>query len=115
MPPAISPGRWYRSTAGCTDMTSAATTVTAHKQELLLYFTLLEVAVIVVAGRVGDWAARWVGQSGVVGQILIGILLGPSLFGLLSPQAFDYLFRTAPPEPMQILSGLGLVLLMFQI
>jgi Kef-type K+ transport system membrane component KefB len=96
-------------------MTSAATTVTAHKQELLLYFTLLEVAVIVLAGRLGDWAARWVGQSGVVGQILIGILLGPSLFGLISPQAFDYLFRTAPPEPMQILSGLGLVLLMFQI
>jgi Kef-type K+ transport system membrane component KefB len=89
--------------------------VTVQKQELLLYFTLLELAVIVIAGRLGDWVARGLGQSGVVGQILIGILLGPSLFGLISPGAFDYLFRTAPPEPMQILSSLGLVLLMFQI
>lgn len=86
-----------------------------HRQELLLYFTLLELAVIVLAGRVGDWAARRIGQVGVVGQILIGILLGPSLFGVLSPQAFNYLFGSAPPEPMQILSGLGLTLLMFQI
>jgi Kef-type K+ transport system membrane component KefB len=96
-------------------MTPAAPAIAVHRQELLLYFTLLELAVIVLAGRVGDWGARRVGQAGVVGQILIGILLGPSLFGVIAPRTFDYLFRAAPPEPMQILSGLGLVLLMFQI
>jgi len=41
--------------------------------------------------------------------------LGPSLFGLLAPHAFDYVFHSAPPEPLTILSNLGLVLLMFQI
>jgi Kef-type K+ transport system membrane component KefB len=96
-------------------MTSAGPAVSVHRDELLLYFTLLELAVIVLAGRVGDWAARRAGQAGVVGQILIGILLGPSLFGALAPTVFDYLFRTAPPQPLQILSSLGLVLLMFQI
>jgi Kef-type K+ transport system membrane component KefB len=96
-------------------MSPAPPVVGVHRQELLLYYTLLELAVIVLAGRLGDWTARRVGQSGVVGQILIGILLGPSLFGVISPRIFDYLFRAAPPEPMQVLSSLGLVLLMFQI
>jgi Kef-type K+ transport system membrane component KefB len=41
--------------------------------------------------------------------------LGPSLFGLLAPNVFDYVFHSAPPEPLTILSNLGLVLLMFQI
>lgn len=96
-------------------MSAAPPPVSVHRQELLLYFTLLELAVIVLAGRLGDWGARRLRQAGVVGQIVIGILLGPSLLGLLFPTVFDYLFRTAPPEPLQILSSLGLVLLMFQI
>jgi Kef-type K+ transport system membrane component KefB len=89
--------------------------LTVQTHELLLYYTLLELAVIVLAGRVGGWAARRIGQSAAVGEILIGLLLGPSLFGALAPHAFDYLFRSAPPQPLQILSSLGLVLLMFQI
>jgi len=50
-----------------------------------------------------------------VGEIIIGICLGPSLFGLLAPRVFDYVFHSAPAEPLTILSNLGLVLLMFQI
>lgn len=87
----------------------------AHKSELLLLFTLLQLTVIVLAGRVGGSIARRCGQSAAVGEIVIGILLGPSLFGWLAPQAFDFIFHSAPPEALQILSGLGLVLLMFQI
>jgi Kef-type K+ transport system membrane component KefB len=96
-------------------MTPAAPAAAVQGHELLLYFTLLELAVIVLAGRLGGWAARRIRQSAAVGEILIGILLGPSLFGALAPRAFDYLFRSAPSEPLQILSSLGLVLLMFQI
>jgi Kef-type K+ transport system membrane component KefB len=50
-----------------------------------------------------------------VGEIVIGILLGPSLLGILAPDLFGYVFRSAPPEPMTILSQVGLLLLMFQI
>ncbi len=89
--------------------------VSVHSTEALLFFTLLQLAVIVVAGRVGGaLAPRW-GQAPVVGHIVAGILLGPSLFGLVAPGAFDFVFRSAPPEPMQILSGLALVLVMFQV
>jgi len=81
----------------------------------MLFFTLLELTLIVLAGRVGGALARRCGQSTAVGEIIIGICLGPSLFGLLAPRTFDYVFHSAPPEPLTILSNLGLVLLMFQI
>ena len=94
---------------------SAAALADAHKNELLLLLTLMQLTVIVLAGRVGGAIAQRYGQSAAVGEIVIGILLGPSLFGWLAPQAFDFVFHSAPPEALQILSGLGLVLLMFQI
>ena len=89
--------------------------VAAYKTEVLLFFTLLQLAVIVLAGRLGGEMAVRVGQSAAVGEIIVGIMLGPSLFGLVFPDMFHYLFRSAPPEPMQILSQIGLILLMFQI
>lgn len=89
--------------------------VGAHKNELMLFFTLLELSLIVLAGRVGGAIATRYGQSPAVGEIIIGILLGPSLFGWLAPYSFNFVFHSAPPEPLLILSQLGLVLLMFQI
>jgi Kef-type K+ transport system membrane component KefB len=86
-----------------------------HKTELLLFYTLLELAIIILAGRAGGAIARRCGQSSAVGEIIVGILLGPSLFGWLAPRAFGAVFHSAPPEPLQILSGLGLILLLFQI
>ena len=38
-----------------------------------------------------------------------------SQFGLLAPGLFQYVFHSGSPEPMQMLSQIGLVLLMFQI
>ena len=94
---------------------ATAVVTTVHKNESLLFYTLLELTLIVLAGRIGGMLARRVGQSPAVGEIIVGILLGPSLFGLLAPSGFAFVFRSAPPEPLQILSSLGLVLLMFQI
>jgi Kef-type K+ transport system membrane component KefB len=86
-----------------------------HQTEALLFFTLLQLAVIVVMARLaGDIAVR-LSQSSAVGEIIAGLLLGPSLFGVLFPDVFHYVFRSASPEPMTILSQVGLILLMFQI
>jgi Kef-type K+ transport system membrane component KefB len=95
--------------------TAGAALAGPHKNELLLFYTLLELTIIVLAGRLGGAAARRFGQSAAVGEIIIGILLGPSLFGWLSPRTFDFVFHSAPPAGLQMLSSLGLVLLMFQI
>jgi len=89
--------------------------VAVHRSEALLFFTLLQLAIIILAARAGGALALRCGQSPAVGEIITGILLGPSLFGWLAPDLFALVFRSASGEPMQILSQIGLLLLMFQI
>ena len=86
-----------------------------HATEAALFLILMQLTIIVLAGRVGSLVALRVGQSAAVGEIVVGLLLGPSLFGALAPHAFDFVFRSAPPGPMQMLSQIGLIFLMFQI
>jgi Kef-type K+ transport system membrane component KefB len=95
--------------------TNALPIFAAHTNETLLFFTLLEIAVIVAAGRASGVLARRLGQAPVVGEIIVGIVLGPSLLGWLAPGVFDFVFGSAPREPLETLSSLGLVLIMFQI
>ncbi len=90
-------------------------TSSVHTTEALLFFTLLQLAVIVLAARAAGALAKRCGQSAVVGEIAVGVLLGPSLFGALAPQAFQAVFRSTPAEPLTLLSQVGLLLLMFQI
>ena len=61
----------------------------------------LQVAVILVTCRlVGSAAQRWFGQPRVVGEMVAGVLLGPSLLGAVAPQVQGFLF---PPESKPIL------------
>lgn len=83
--------------------------------ELVLFFVLLQLAIIVLAGRVGGVVAlRW-GQAAAVGEIIVGILLGPSFLGLVTPHLFHFIFHSVSSEPLTILSQIGLIFLMFQI
>ncbi len=76
---------------------------------------LLAVAVVVAAARlVGALFAR-IGQPHVIGEIVAGILLGPSLLGFLAPSAVDYLFPGAVVDVLSVMSQFGLVLFMFLI
>jgi Kef-type K+ transport system membrane component KefB len=97
------------------DVAATAAAVSVHQTEALLFFTLLQLTIIVLVARLGGEIAVRLGQSIAVGEIIVGILLGPSLFGLLAPDVFHYVFRSSPPESMQMLSQIGLILLMFQI
>ena len=94
---------------------STPAAISVHNTELLVFFTLLQLTIIVLAGRLGGEAARRFAQSAAVGEIIVGILLGPSLFGIVAPDVFHFVFRSVPSEPMQVLSQIGLILLMFQI
>ena len=93
----------------------AAASGGVHHVETLLFFVLLQLILILTAARLVGAAGRWFGQPRVVGEILAGLILGPSLFGHLFPSAFDYVFKSTPPEPLSILSQIGLIFLMFQI
>ncbi|HXI83485.1 MAG TPA: cation:proton antiporter [Verrucomicrobiae bacterium] len=93
----------------------AAATSSVHETEKLVSFTLVELLVILAAARLAAKIARLLGQPRVVGEIVGGLVLGPSLFGRLFPAQFDFVFKSISPVPMIILSQVGLALLMFQI
>lgn len=82
------------------------------KTESLLLRVLLQLAVIIAASLVGARVARWFKQPAVVGEIAAGLLLGPSLFGWLFPELAQTIFAPETKSVMQILSQLGLILLL---
>lgn len=86
-----------------------------HAVEHLLYLTLLPLIVIVGAARLFGWLARHVGQPRAVGEICAGLLLGPSFFAALAPQASAYVFESTDSLTVSIVSQLGLILLMLQV
>lgn len=80
-----------------------------------LTIMLLQIIVILFTVRIFSFLFRYIGQPGVMGEILAGIVLGPSLLGYVFPDFFVALF---PPESMgnlKLLSETGLVLFMFVI
>jgi Kef-type K+ transport system membrane component KefB len=75
---------------------------------------IAELALLLVVGRLMGEAARRIGQPSVMGQLIGGVLLGPSFFGLLWPSAQHAIF---PPDPAQksmidAVSELGILMLL---
>ena len=97
-------------------MSIAATLNTSTQQtESLLFSVLIQLAVMIGAARLLNRIFRRLGQPGVVGEIVAGLLLGPSLFGHFFPGLSLSIFGARPAAPISILSQIGLILLMFQI
>lgn len=74
---------------------------------------LLQGAVILAVARIVAVVLGRTGQPAVVGEMLGGILLGPSLFGWLFPHAFVALFPARSVGLLQLFSQAGVVLYMF--
>jgi Kef-type K+ transport system membrane component KefB len=83
--------------------------------EGVLASALLQFIVIVLVARFANRVMRRLGQPGVVGEILAGLLLGPSLLGALMPGLSNALFHGPAGGAVQVISQVGLILLMFQI
>jgi Kef-type K+ transport system membrane component KefB len=86
-----------------------------HASEALVVAILIQLALIVPLARVGGWAARKLKQPRSVGEIVVGLMLGPSLFGLLAPDLSASVFPASANDAMRAISQVGLILLMFQI
>jgi Kef-type K+ transport system membrane component KefB len=84
---------------------------------------LIQLIVIILAARAGAVIARWLRQPSVVGEIVAGLLLGPSAFGACAPDLFAAIFRSGAggavggmmEASLTSFSQVGLVLLLFLI
>ena len=74
---------------------------------------LLQIAVILALARLVSRLCRPLGQPAVIGEMIAGLLLGPSCFGWIAPSWADALFPTPTLPSLNALSQIGLVLFMF--
>lgn len=74
----------------------------------------LQLFLIVAAARVVGWfGQRFLGQPQVVGEMIAGVLLGPSLFGLLMPDLSKMVFPAESKPILFVVAQLGVGLYMF--
>ncbi|HEX4961208.1 MAG TPA: cation:proton antiporter [Thermoanaerobaculia bacterium] len=78
-----------------------------------LSILLLQVIVIVAAARLLGAAFAKIGQPPVIGEMVAGILLGPSLLGLVAPRVQTFVFPAASLGSLRMLSQIGVILFMF--
>jgi len=77
-----------------------------------LSILLLQIIVIIVAAKLFAELFRRIGQPPVMGEMIAGIVLGPSVVGLLSPQTMAFLFPPSSMATLGLLSQIGVVLFM---
>ena len=80
-----------------------------------LTILLIQIIVILLTVRVFSFLFKYIGQPGVIGEIVAGIVLGPSLLGYFFPELFAHLFPVNLLTNLNLLSQIGLVLFMFVI
>ena len=78
-----------------------------------LALLILQLLVVVIATRFVGWVMIRIKQPTVIGEIIAGILLGPSLLGMCFPEFYQFLFPPQSLKTLEFLSQLGLILFMF--
>lgn len=74
---------------------------------------LLQIMFIMLVARFFGWLANKVKQPAVVGEIIAGVLLGPSLLGWVAPSFSAFIFPADSLKTLQFLSQIGLAFFMF--
>lgn len=102
--------RMYGNTLAAPVAETAQTAAGATKHSNVLSHVLIALTAIVVLGQIAAKLFSYVGQPPVIGEVIVGILLGPSLIGaersalVLPPSVGPYL---------QVIAQLGVILYMF--
>ena len=75
---------------------------------------LAQIVLLLLVGRLLGEAMQRIGQPAVLGQLIAGILLGPSVFGAIWPQAQHAIFAGGPEQKSMIdgVSQLGILMLL---
>jgi Kef-type K+ transport system membrane component KefB len=84
-----------------------------HNVQHPLSLLLLQIIVILISARIVGALFTKLGQPAVIGEIIAGIILGPSLLGMLFPEYLNFLFPAASLKSLNFLSQIGLTFFMF--
>jgi len=80
-----------------------------------LAILLAQIVMIILTARIFGWVFKKIGQPTVIGEIIAGIVLGPSLVGMYFPEFSAALFPVESLGNLKFLSQIGLILFMFVI
>ena len=78
-----------------------------------LSILLMQLVVIIAIAGLFRKLFRWIGQPPVMGEMIAGIVLGPSVLGFIFPEVMAFLFPPASLETLRLLSQIGVVIFMF--
>jgi Kef-type K+ transport system membrane component KefB len=83
-----------------------------HKEVINL---LLQLAAMLLSARIFAEIAQQFKQPAVVGEILAGIIIGPTILGMISPDSFAYLFQSNPSANLALdgIVQMAVILLLF--
>ncbi|MFN0054338.1 MAG: cation:proton antiporter [Planctomycetales bacterium] len=79
----------------------------------VLRHVLVALAAVIVTGRIVGGLFRYLGQPPVIGEVLAGIVLGPSLLGRISPELSTWLLPPSVAPHLGVLAQVGVILYMF--
>jgi Kef-type K+ transport system membrane component KefB len=79
----------------------------------MLVKVLLALTIIIITARLMGMLFKRLDQPAVIGEVIGGILLGPSLFGRIAPETAAYLLPADAAPFLSIISELGVILYMF--
>ena len=85
----------------------------AHNLTDPLAILLLQIIVIIGFARFFGFLFKKIGQPAVIGEIVAGIVLGPSIIGSFFPEINHFLFPAASLGSLNFISQIGLILFMF--
>ncbi|HKR13722.1 MAG TPA: cation:proton antiporter [Pyrinomonadaceae bacterium] len=74
---------------------------------------LMQIIVIIIVAGLFAGLFRRLGQPPVMGEMVAGIVLGPSVLGLFFPDVMTFIFPASSLETLRLLSQIGVVLFMF--
>jgi Kef-type K+ transport system membrane component KefB len=89
----------------------------SHLSDHQILQFLVEVGALLLASRVLAELMKRIGQAAVVGELLAGILLGPSLLGYIAPGAYLWMFPSDPAVAnlLESAAWLGAVMLLLYV
>ncbi len=96
-------------------LNESAQTAALHAHAGDLLHVLLALVAVVALARILGTVFRLFHQPPVIGEIIAGIMLGPSLLGRVAPATYGHLFPSTVASPLSIIAQVGVILFMFLI